>query len=78
MTFGLVANLLGFFLPNPSNVVALRLLGSPLLVVVGLLTLVFPPAGLLYYVVVPAQWTFVGWLAGYLLARRASSSAGGT
>lgn len=81
MAFGLAANLLVLFLPNPSNVVALRVLGSPVLVAVGLLTLVVPPAGLLYYVVVPVQWTLVGWLVGYILARRTrrvSSSAGGT
>jgi hypothetical protein len=59
-----------FSLPNPENIAALRALGSPLLFVVGLLTLIIPPAGLLYYVVVAAQWTLIGWLGGYLLARR--------
>jgi hypothetical protein len=81
LVFGLAANLLVLFLPNPSNVVALRVLGLPLLIVVGLLSFVVPPAGLLYYVVVPAQWALVGWLVGRLLARRprrGSSSADGT
>jgi uncharacterized membrane protein len=78
---GLAGGLLVFLLPNPSNIVALRALGSPLLFVVGALTLVIPPAGLLYYVVVPLQWTLVGWLVGFLVARRrrrASSQARGT
>jgi hypothetical protein len=78
---GLAANSLVLLLPNPSNVVALRVLGFPLLFAVGLLTLVIPPAGLLSYVVVPIQWTLVGWLAGRFLAHRtrgASSRAPGT
>jgi hypothetical protein len=70
LAFGLAGGLLVFVLPNPSNVVALRALGSPLLFLVGVLTLVIPPAGLLYYVVVPAQWALVGWLVGFLVARR--------
>ena len=81
LAFGLLGGLLVVFLPNPSNVVTLRALGSPLLFLVGLITLVLPPAGLLYYVVVPVQWTFVGWLVGFVVARRrrsASSAAQGT
>ena len=70
LAFGVAAGMLVFVLPNPTNVTALRALGSPLLFVVGLLTLVMPPAGVLYYVVVPVQWTLVGWLVGRLLARR--------
>jgi len=70
LTFGLAANLLVLSLPNPSNIVALRALGSPLLFVVGGFTLIIPPAGLLYYAVVPIQWTLVGWLVGRVLARR--------
>jgi hypothetical protein len=53
----------------------------PLLIAVGLLSFVVPPAGLLYYVVVPTQWALVGWLVGRLLTRRprrVSSAAEGT
>lgn len=70
LAFGVAASYYVFNLPNPENIAALRALGSPLLLVVGLLTLIFPPAGVLYYFVVPAQWTLIGWLGGYLLARR--------
>ena len=69
LAVGLSGGLLVFLLPNPSNIEALRALGSPLLFVVGALTHVIPPAGLLYYVVVPVQWALVGWLVGFLLAR---------
>ena len=70
LVVGFVANLVVFSLPSPTNVVALRVVGSPLLFAAGGLALVVPPAALLYYAVVPVQWMLVGWLAGRLLARR--------
>lgn len=80
LAFGVAASVYVFSLPNPENVTALRVLGSPLLFVVGFLTLIFPPAGVLYYVVLAAQWTLLGWLGGFLLTRRRRirSSAPGT
>ena len=70
LAFGVAASIYVFSLPNPENITALRVLGSPLLFVVGFLTLVVPTAGVLYYFVVAAQWTLLGWLGGFLLARR--------
>lgn len=81
LIFGVPAGLLVVLLPNPSNVEVLQALGSPLLYLVGLLTFVLPPAGLLYYVVVPVQWALVGWLVGLLLdrlRRRSPTSAAGS
>jgi hypothetical protein len=67
--------LLVFLLPNPRTLWPSEQLGSPLLFVVGALTLVIPPAGLLYYVVVPVQWTLVGWFVGFLVSRRRRSAS---
>ena len=70
LAVGVTASLYVFSLPHPESIAALRALGFPLVLVVGSLTLVAPSAGVLYYFVVAAQWTLVGWLGGRLVARR--------